>query len=103
MAVGPIGGMIYANQNMHLQATKQLDFQSRLEAQNSAAAAAVNEKEKEVQEVRPAEETYKIDPEKEHEQEKSDQEAGAKPKNPHKKDRKEENKEISTHILDITI
>jgi hypothetical protein len=107
MAVGPVGAMVYTNQNMHLQATKQLDFQSKLDAQNLAAAAATNEKSKEIQEVRPTEETYKIDPEKEHERERSDKEAGAKEgQTPDKKEKKEPIKEKSSssnHILDIKI
>mgnify|MGYP000251931307 CR=1 FL=1 len=107
MAVGPIGAMIYVNQNMHLQAGKQLDFQARLDAQNAAAAAATNEKSKEVQEVRPTEETYKIDPEKEHQKEKSDEETGAKKSQIFQKKRDEDDKEKenspSNHLLDITI
>ena len=78
MAITPVGGMVYANQNVQAVATKQADFQSRLDAQNVAAAAAANDKDKEVREVRPTEETYKIDPEKEHQREKSDEETGAK-------------------------
>lgn len=78
MAVSPIGAMIYTNQNMNAAAVKQTDFQNRLDMQNVAAAVATNEKSKEVQEVRPTEETYKIDPEKEHEKEKREQESGAK-------------------------
>jgi len=107
MAVGPIGAMIYVNQNMHIQATKQLDFQSRLDAQNAAAATATNEKSKEVQEIRPTEETYKIDPEKEHQKEKSDEETGADESQIFRKKRDENDEESkdssSNHILDITI
>lgn len=107
MAIGPIGAMIYVNQNMHVQATKQLDFQSRLDAQNAAAATAVNEKSKEVQEVRPTEETYKIDPEKEHQKEKSDEETGANESQIFRKKREENDEESenppSKHLLDIKI
>lgn len=105
MAIGPVGGMIFTNQNMHLQAMKQLDFQARLDAQNSAAATATNEKSKEIQAVRPTEETHKIDPEKEHEQEKRDKEAGADKRQLFNKKNKEEDEEKDkpTHILDIRI
>ena len=78
MAIGPIGGMVYTNQNMNAAAVKQTDFQNRLDMQNVAASAATNEKGKEVREVRPTEALYKIDPEKEHEKEKSEEESGAK-------------------------
>ncbi|DAB34065.1 MAG TPA: hypothetical protein CFH82_07155 [Sulfurospirillum sp. UBA12182] len=78
MAIGPIGAHIYVNQNMQVQASKQTDFQNRLEMQNLQAAAVANEKNKEVTEVRPTEETYKIDPENEHEKQKREEESGAK-------------------------
>lgn len=78
MAITPVGGMVYANQNMQAAATKQTDFQARLDAQNVAASESANDKNKEVREVRPTEETYKIDPEKEHQKEKSDEETGAR-------------------------
>ncbi|NLC28169.1 MAG: hypothetical protein GX780_05290 [Campylobacteraceae bacterium] len=105
MAIGPVGGMIFANQNMHLQAMKQLDFQARLDAQNSAAATATNEKSKEIEAVRPTEETHKIDPEKEHEQGKKDREAGADESQIFRKkeEKEKEEKPTTTHLLDITI
>ncbi len=78
MAIGPIGAHIYVNQNMQVQASKQNEFQNRLDMQNAAASQSANDKGKEIREIRPTEETYKIDPEKEHEKEKSEEESGAK-------------------------
>ncbi|MDD2384168.1 MAG: hypothetical protein PHN18_08255 [Sulfurospirillaceae bacterium] len=78
MPVGPIGSVIYANQLTTLQASKQGDYQNRVDIQNAAAVAMLNEKEDEVQEVRAPEETYRIDPENEHEKQKKDEENGAK-------------------------
>lgn len=75
MAIGPIGNTIYANQLMHLQATKQGEYQNRVDMQNAAAAELANEKEEDIQEVRPTEETYEIDPEKEHERKRREEEA----------------------------
>lgn len=77
MPVGPIGNVIYANQVMHLQASKQNDHQNSIQMQNAVAAAMLAEKEDEVEDVRPPEETYKIDPEKEHERQKREEEGGA--------------------------
>ncbi|AFL69779.1 hypothetical protein [Sulfurospirillum barnesii] len=74
MAVGPIGSVVYANQMMPAQAAKQMDYQNSVQMQNALAAAMQAEKEDEVQEVRPPEESYKIDPENEHERHKHDQE-----------------------------
>jgi len=44
---------------------------NRYDLQNIAAQALVNEKEKIVEEVRPVEESYKVDPDREHEREKA--------------------------------
>lgn len=109
MAIGPIGGHIYANQNMQIQASKQTDFQSKLDMQNIQAAAMVNEKDEEVQEVRPPEETYKIDPEHEHEKEKKEQEEDAqkekvaKEKKEEQPQENEQNDDESFGHLDIKI
>lgn len=74
MAIGPIGAVTYANQAMPSLAAKQTNFQNRLDMQNTLAATALDNKENEVTEVRPAEETHKIDPENQHEKEKSNEE-----------------------------
>lgn len=109
MAIGPIGAHIYVNQNMQVQASKQTDFQNKLDLQNVQAAAMANEKDKEVQEVRPPEETYKIDPEHEHEKEKKEQEENAqkeqaeKEKKEEKPQENEQNGDESFSHLDIKI
>lgn len=109
MAIGPIGAHIYVNQNMQVAASKQTDFQNKLDLQNVQAAALANEKNKEVEEVRPAEETYKIDPEKEHEKEKNEEETGAKEEEitkdtKHKKLKEsEDDSSEPTSLLDIKI
>lgn len=78
MAISPLGAVIYTNQNMTAAASKQTSVQNRAEMQNLMAGAIANEKEAVVKEVRPTEETYKIDPEKEHEKQKKEEESGAK-------------------------
>jgi len=77
MAIGPVGNIIYSNQMMHVQASKQNDYQNSIQMQSVLATALQNEKDEEVQEVRPAEESYRIDPENEHERQKHDEESGA--------------------------
>jgi hypothetical protein len=77
-AIGPVGSMIYTNQNVTAAATKQTAVQNRNEMQNVMANAITNEKETVVKEVRPTEATYKIDPEKEHQKQKNEEESGAK-------------------------
>lgn len=108
MAISPVGGMIYANQNMQVQATKQADFQSRLEAQNLAATIASNEDKKEIEEIRPTEESHMLDPDRESEKNKHDEEAGATEEQQLAREEEEERKRARDddeehHILDITI
>lgn len=107
MPITPVGGMIYANQNMQVAASKQTDFQNRLDVQNTAAAATINEKEKEIEEVRPPEETYKIDPEHEHDKEGSDEETGEKEeetlKEKRKNEKKQDEEEQTFRKLDIKV
>lgn len=108
MAVSPVGAMIYTNQNMNAAAVKQTDFQNRLDMQNVAAMASSNEKNKEIEEVRPTEETYKIDPEKEHQKQKNEEETGAKEEETtkdttHKHLKKNDDDDTPTSLLDITV
>lgn len=67
MAISPISNTIYVNQNTPAAASVQSDFQSKLDMQIAINAATAVQKKKEVEEIRPTEETYKIDPENEHE------------------------------------
>ena len=108
MAIGPIGAMIYTNQNMNAAAVKQTDFQNRLDMQNVVAIASSNEEGKEVREVRPTEKTYKIDPEKEHQKEKNEEETGAKEEETtrdtqHKHLKESDDDDAPTSLLDITV
>ncbi len=74
MAISSIGAIAYANQAMPAQTKMQSNFQNRLDAQAGAATAIQDADKQEIEDVRPAEETYKIDPEHEHEKKRSDEE-----------------------------
>ncbi len=74
MAIGPVGAVAYANQATPAQTKIQSNFQNRLDMQNSVATAIQDADKQNIEDVRPAEETYKIDPEHEHEKEKKEQE-----------------------------
>ena len=106
MPVGSIGSVVYTNQMIPVQASKQTEVQNALQMQSAIAAAMQNEKEDEVQDVRPAEETYKIDPEKEHERQKREEESGAteeeyKRENQEHHEHKEEETPLHVGLLDI--
>ena len=76
MAVTPLGNTIFINQNVNMVSNKVADIQNRFDLQNLAAASLASDEKQEVSEVRPTEETYKIDPQNEHEKQKGRQEQG---------------------------
>ena len=74
MAIGSVGAIAYANQAMPAQTKMQSNFQNRLDAQAGVATAIQDADKQEIEDVRPTEETYKIDPKHEHEKKKSEEE-----------------------------
>ncbi len=104
MAIGPIGAVAYANQATPAQTKLQSDFQNRLDVQSNAAMSMQGANKQEIKEVRPAEETYKIDPEHEHEKEKREQEQKEQEEEPTEKiilKKEKEEDDASSHHLDI--
>jgi len=101
MAVSPIGGVILVNQMTPAVTPVQGGQYTRFELQNIAAQAAANEKQKEVDELRPAEENQSIDPDREHNRQEADEES-ARAKKGKKAASKDEDDE-NVHILDIMV
>ena len=101
MAIGPIGNTIYVNQQIPYIASLQADHTQRIDFQNMVANKLANEKEKEIQEVRPTEENQKVDPDKEHQQDQPQKDSKEK-KNETKKENKEDVKS-NLHKLDIKV
>ncbi len=67
MSVTPVSANIYVNQNAQVASAAQSEVQAKTEFANVIAGQLANEKEREVAEIRPTEEVYKIDPENEQE------------------------------------
>ncbi len=109
MPISPIGSIIYANQNMQIAATKQLDFQARVDFQNLVAGALANEKEREIEEPRDVEEDGAINPDKEHNRQEYEETSGEKEEeekaviNQAKKAKKNDEDDGLPHLLDIRI
>ncbi len=111
MPITPLEGIVYANQNMQVPASKQTDYRNRVEFQNLVAAAAVNEKPSVVQDVGDLVETEPIDPEKEHQREEAEEQTGEKEEEVlkrYEKLRKRASEEelfdsLPYHILDIRV
>ena len=102
MAVGPIGNAIYVNQQIPSVAWVVNSHNNRVEFQNMIAQSVVQEREKEVLEVRPAEEVHEIDPDREHQKNEADQET-ARNERHEKKEEKEPESTPPLHILDIKV
>jgi len=107
MAIGPVGGAVLVNQMTPAVTSVQGGQYTRFELQNLAAQAAVNEKQKEVEELRPAEENQAVDPDREHNRQEADEEISQGKKRERKVSKsKEEAIEESyegKHLLDIKV
>lgn len=75
MAVTPLGNTNFINQNAPVVSQVHANQQARFDMQALLAAELATQQNEEIKEVRPMEESYKIDPEKEHERQKNEQEA----------------------------
>jgi len=107
MAVSPVGGAILVNQMTPAVTSVQGGQYTRFELQNIAAQAAANEKQKEVDELRPTEENHAVDPDREHNRQEADEEMQSSAKKP-KKEPKSEEEAIEEsyegkHLLDIKV
>lgn len=74
MSISPVGANIYVNQGASAVSSVQGDNQARADFSNAIAGEVAKAEKGEILEVRPTEETYKIDPENEHEKQKREQE-----------------------------
>ncbi len=101
MAISPVGGVIYANQQMAGIAGEVGAVHNRFELQALAAQALAQAQKKEVQEVRPAEETKNVDPNREHTKEQAEQEERRSKDEEHSKN--EEAPQKSLHLLDVKV
>jgi len=75
MAVTPLGNTNFINQNAPVVSQVHANQQARFDMQALMASELATQQNEEIKEVRPMEESYKIDPEKEHERQKNEQEA----------------------------
>ena len=109
MAISPIENIIFVNQNMQVAATKQLDFQSRVDFQNLVAAATVNDKEKEIEDIADLNEDVMIKEDLEHYRQNSEQSSREKEAEENavienaKKNKKNKDDTSNSHLLDIVI
>jgi len=107
MSVGPIGNVVFVNQMTPAVTPVQGGQYTRYELQNIAAQMAVQEKQKEIEDIRPTEENHAIDPDREHTRQESDEEMSEEAKSPRKTASQKEAKEIEKaegiHLLDIKV
>ncbi len=103
MAIGPVGNAIYVNQQTASVASVANSHNNRVEFQNMVAQVAVQEKEKEVLEVRPAEENHEINPDREHEKNEAEQEMARNKKREKPEEEEQEEEKIPLHRLDIKV
>ena len=103
MALGPVGNVIFVNQQTAAASNIQNAHNNRVDFQNMVAGAAANEKDEKVMEVRPTEENHEVDPDREHNKNEADQET-ARAEHEEQEDENDEPKDLSSaYKLDITV
>ncbi len=101
MAIGPVGNTIYVNQQMASVASDKNVQLNRFELQALAAQMIMQDQEKEILEVRPAEENQAVDADREHTKEQAQQE---EQRSQHHEDESPKEEEVKPlHILDIKV
>ena len=100
MALGPVGNVIFVNQQTASVASVANSHSNRVEFNNMMAQSAVKEKDEKVLEVRPTEENHEVDPDREHEKNEADQQNERSEHNEHEED---DESEFPVHKLDITV
>lgn len=98
--VGLVANAIYVNQQTVTVSSVQNAHNNRVDFQNMAAQALMQERESEVMEVRPTEENQQVDADREHQKNEADQES-ARSKKEQKELQEEELQPL--HILDIKV
>ncbi|MBU0631718.1 hypothetical protein KKA17_03665 [bacterium] len=103
MGIGPVGNAIYVNQQTASVSSEHTARNNRIEMQNFAAGVAISKEEKEVKEVRPAEENHKVDADREHQRQEHDEEQKRSPKRENIDKKDDENEDGEIHHLDIKV
>lgn len=89
-SVTPLGNIIHTNQNAPAAAHVQQQVQSRADFANMIAGELALEKEEEIREIRPTEESGKVNPEEEHERQKKEQEQEREKRKKREEEKEEE-------------
>ena len=111
MPITPLDAITFANQNMHVAASKQNDYRNRIDQQKYALVAKMAEKDVEVAGVDELTDDQKIDAQREHNKEHAKEQDDAKSKDIeikealNKKDKPEVKEELDApyRILDIKV
>jgi flagellar motor component MotA len=101
MSITQLGNVIQVNQMTPAVSSVQNAHDNRVELQNVMAQTLVQEKEKEVQDIRPAEHNQQIDPDREHQRQEADQQE--KQKHPKIKEQKKSTPKDNFHLLDVVV
>ena len=75
MSITPVGNATFINQNAPVVSQTHANNQARFDLQSALASQIASEEMQDVTALRPAEETYKIDPQNQHEKQKGEEEA----------------------------
>ena len=101
--IGPVGSTVFVNQQTATVASAHGNQNNKFDLQNVMSQSIVNEKEKQILEVRPTEENQEVDPDREHQKNEADQETSRIKYDEDKDEDKESENNISEFHLDIIV
>ncbi|SFV69820.1 hypothetical protein MNB_SM-5-741 [hydrothermal vent metagenome] len=104
MSISPLGDVVLVNQMTPVATIPQSAHTNRVELQNFMAQMAIQEKDEQILEVREAEESHALNPDREHTREEYDEEMQnmIQKRKSHKKEEPSSNSSV-LHKLDIKV
>jgi len=105
MAISPLGNIVLVNQMTPAATAPQNAHTNRVELQNFMAQAAVQERDEKVLDIREAEESHALDPDRDHQRQEADEQTKSmSKKDKHNQENIDEEDEIPPlHKLDIKV
>lgn len=105
MAISPLGNIVLVNQMTPAATAPQNAHTNRVELQNFMTQVEIQEKDEKVLEIREAEESHEVDPDREHQQQDADEQLKnmSRKRKSHPENEEDEAEFEPLHKLDIKV
>ena len=105
MAISPLGNVVLVNQMTPAATSLPNAHNNRVELQNFMAQTTIQERDEKVLDIREAEESHSVDPDREHQQQQADEQMKEMKESAEQKPETKtvEEEEAPIHLLDIKV